>query len=95
MIGKQPQVETKTEAITICRRCRSEIGRGKRHVCSEAQAVKNLTNEAVNLGSAFGNAESRAYERVATNLIKVAEKENEVPRGEKMSLATGITHTMK
>ena len=87
----QPEPEKKPcSTITICQRCRTEVGRGKPHTCTEAQAVKNLTKEALDLGSSFGDPLSKSYQRVSSNLLKVAEKEEDVSRGEKFSLATGI-----
>lgn len=82
----------KLEPVLVCRKCRSEVGRGRSHVCTEAQGVKNLTKQACELGRNFGKTESAAYQRVATNLIKVAETEGEVARGEKFSMATGNLH---
>ena len=90
-IKKQPESAPAKDLdpVLVCRKCRSEIGRGKSHQCTEAQAVKNLTKQAQELGSNFGNNDSVAYQRVATNLIKVAEAEGDVPRGEKFCMATG------
>ena len=65
------------------------MGRGKSHVCTEAEAVKNVARQALDLGANFGNPDSVSYQRVSTKLIKVAEEEMNVPRGEKFSLATG------
>ena len=81
--------------MKICRKCHAEIGRGKAHQCTAAEAVKNLTKAALDLGATFGSAGSKSYQRVSTNLIKVAEAEQNVPRGEPMKLATGILWNFK
>ena len=48
-----------------------------------------MTKEALQLGQNFGTTQSKAYQRVATNLIKEAEVEENIARGDKMKLATG------
>ena len=64
-------------------------GRGKPHHCTAAEAVKNLTKKALEIGANFGQSGSKSYLRVSSNLIKAAEAEQNVPRGEAMKLATG------
>ena len=89
---KEPnEVKEVSDSITVCRKCRSELGRGKSHQCTEAQAVANLTKQALQVGQSFGNEDSKAYQRISTNLIKAAENKENIPRGEKMMMATGIT----
>ena len=83
------------DTIKVCRKCHAEIGRGKAHHCSAAEAVKNLTKAALDLETNFGKSGSKSYQRVSTNLIKVAEEEQNVPRGEAMKLATGCFKWMK
>ena len=61
-----------------------------------AEAVKNLTQAALDIGVNFCASGLKSYQRVSTNLIKVAEKEQKIPRGEPMKLATGTnTRTRK
>ena len=85
----QPVVQPKTpDTIKICSKCRSEIGRGKPHHCTAAEAVKNLTKAAVDLSVSFGASGEKSYQRVSSNLLKVAAAEQNVPRGEAMKLAT-------
>ena len=55
------------------------------------QGVANLTKEALQLGQNFGMTESKSYQRVGTNLIKEAEVEQNIARGDKMKLATGMS----
>ena len=51
---------------------------------------------ALDIGVNFGASGSKSYQRVSTNLIKVAEKEQNIPRGKAMKLATGTnTRTRK
>ena len=75
--------------MLVCRKCRGEVGKGKQLVCTEAQAVRNLTGQAQELGSSFGKENSRSYQRVATNLLKHAETKEGIQRGEKFLMATG------
>ena len=51
--------------------------------------MKNLTKAALDLETNFGKSGANSYQRVSMNLIKVAEEEQNVPRGEAMKLATG------
>ena len=92
----QPVAEPPSKAsdsVKVCRKCHAEIGRGKAHHCSAAEAVKNLTKAALEIGANFGQSGSKSYQRVSSNLIKTAEAEQNVPRGEAMKLATGIFMT--
>ena len=75
--------------MVTCRRCFAEIGKGKSHKCTEAEGVKVLTERSLQLGDNFGTPESKSYQRVSTNLTKVAYEKENVPRGEKMKMATG------
>ena len=75
--------------MVTCRKCFSEIGKGKTHRCSEAAGVKVLTERSLQLGSNFGKPESRSYQRVSTNLTKAAYEKENIPRGEAMKMATG------
>ena len=51
--------------------------------------MKNLMKAALDLETNFGKSGSKSYQRVSTKLIKVAEEEQNVPRGQAMKLATG------
>ena len=75
--------------MKVCSKCHGEVGRGKPHHCTAAEAVKNLTKKALEIGADFGQSGSKSYQRVSSNLIKAAEAEQNVPRGEAMKLATG------
>ena len=75
--------------MKVCSKCHGEVGRGKRHHCTAAEAVKNLTKAALEIGANFGQSGSKSYQWVSSNLIKAAEAEQNVPRGEPMKLATG------
>ena len=77
-------------SMKVCTKCHGEIGRGKSHHCTAAEAVKNLTEAALKIGANFGQSGSKSYQRVGSNLIKAAEAEQNIPRGEAMKLATGI-----
>ena len=78
-----------SQPVKTCPKCYGEIGRGKPHHCTAAEAVKNLTKAALEIGANFGQSGSKSYQRVSSNLIKAAEAEQNVPRGEAMKLATG------
>ena len=82
-----------SQPVKVCPKCYGEIGRGKSHHCTAAEAVKNLTKAALEIGANFGQSGSKSYQRVGSNLIKAAEAEQNIPRGEAMKLATGINNS--
>ena len=76
--------------MKVCTKFHGEIGRGKSHHCTAAEAVKNLTEAALKIGANFSQSGSKSFQRVSSNLIKAAEVEQNIPRGEAMKLTTGI-----
>ena len=72
-----------------CGKCFAEISPGKPHRCSEAGAVSVLAERSKRIGVNFGNEDSRAYQRVASQLTKHQMEEEGIPRGESFQMATG------
>ena len=78
------------QTFLACKKCFSEIAPGKQHRCSEAVGVAVLSQRLIKLGENFGNADSRAYQRVASTLTKHQMEKENVARGEEFRMATGI-----
>ena len=72
-----------------CGKCFAEISPGKPHRCSEAGAVAVLADRSKRIGLNFGNDDSRAYQRVASQLTKHQMEEEGIARGESFRMATG------
>ena len=43
-----------SQPVKVCPKCYGEIGRGKSHHCTVAEAVKSLTKAALEIGANFG-----------------------------------------
>ena len=87
MVKPAGKVESRT--FTACRSCFAEVGKGKSHVCTEANGVKNVTEQAKMLGANFGDPNSKSYQRVCTGLVKEQLRRDGIKRGEAFKSATG------
>ena len=79
-----------SQPVKVCPKCYGEIGREKSHHCTAAEAVRNLTKAALKIGANFGQSGLKSYQRISSSLIKAAEAEQNIPRGEAIKLATGM-----
>ena len=80
--------------MLTCRKCFAEIGKGKKHKCTEAEGVKVLKERSLTLGDNFGKADSKSYQRVSTNLTKAMYEKENVPQGQTIKMATGDDREM-
>ena len=74
----------KSTVKVICPLCFGDTGRGLKHLCTPAQAVKNLAEKAASLGA-------QKAEQVASSLVKKSMMDKNVERGEEIKLATSKT----